>query len=146
MKNFAIKTCSVILLLIALNFSVYTQTQNSPTVSREETVAYLINQNKAANELIAAQKNRITDLEAEVADERENSASLGKSYEAAKSEISSLKSANEALSRAVSINEQTIELLKDENAKQKDKAKRANRDKWKAIIVAAGVIALKFAL
>ena len=94
--------------------------------------------------MIEKQTARIADLESELASEKENSASVSKSYESAKTEISSLKISNEALARAVRINEGTIALLQEDNAKQRDKAKRATRDKWKAIAVAAGVIALKF--
>ena len=93
--------------------------------------------------MIAAQEARINDLEAEVAAERENSASIGKSYEAAQSEISSLKKSNEALARAVAINEDTIAKLQADNSKQREKAKNAEKTKWKVIAVAAGVIILK---
>jgi chromosome segregation ATPase len=103
----------------------------------------LIQQNENAREVIGKQEKRITDLEAELAAEKENSASLGKSYESAKSEIVSLKQSNEALSRAVSINEQTIELLQADNAKQREKAKKANKEKWKARFAAAFLIAVQ---
>lgn len=76
--------------------------------------------------------------------ERENSASVSKSYELARIEIASLKQSNEALSRAVAINENTIALLQLDNQKQREKVKAANKAKWKAIAVAASVIALKF--
>lgn len=94
--------------------------------------------------MIEKQATRITDLENELIVERENSASISKSYDSAKIEISSLKSSNEALARAVAINEGTIALLQEDNAKQRDKLKKANKDKWKAYAVAAGIIALKF--
>lgn len=134
----------LIAMLIAPLSAVNSQTRSSNTVASDETISFLLKQNDNAREVIAAQENRIKELEAEVAVERENSASIGKSYESAKSEISSLKQSNEALSRAVSINEQTIALLQADNQKQKEKAKRATRDKWKAVAVAAGAIALKF--
>lgn len=106
----------------------------------------MLQQNTAANELIEKQKNRITDLEAEISIERENSASVSKSYESAKSEISSLKSSNEALARAVALNENTITLLQADNAKQRDRVKQANKAKWKAYGVAAVTVALKLLL
>lgn len=93
--------------------------------------------------MIEKQKIRIADLEAEVALEKENSSSIGKSYEAAKSEIISLKQSNEALQRAVALNEQTIALLQTDNAKQKTAAKKANKAKWKARGVAAVLILLE---
>lgn len=132
---------------------VYSQTPVSPTapidkkeiVDAPDTVAFLIRQNETARDLIEAQEKRVADLEAELMLEKENSASIAKSYEAAKSEISSLKTSNEALARAVAINENTIAILQTDNAKQRDKAKKAVRDKWKAILVAAGLFALKVA-
>jgi chromosome segregation ATPase len=137
-------TLMLLALLIAPSFAVNSQTRASSTVTTDETISFLLTQNENAKSVIAAQENRIKDLESEVAVERENSASVSKSYESAKSEIVSLKQSNEALSRAVSLNEQTIALLQTDNQKQKDKAKRATRDKWKAIAVAAGAIALRF--
>ena len=124
----------------------FSQTSDSTTVGKNETVSFLIQQNENARTLISSQEKRIADLENELMTERENSGSLVKSYDAAKSEIVNLKSSNEALSRAVAINESTIAVLKDDNAKQREKAKKANRDKWKAILVAAGVVAIKLAL
>jgi chromosome segregation ATPase len=100
----------------------------------------LIQQNENAREVIGKQEKRIEDLEAELSAEKENSASIGKSYETAKSEIASLKQSNEALNRAVSINEKTIELLRADNAKQRDKAKKANKEKWKARAGAARAV------
>ncbi len=125
---------------------VYSQTRDSNIVSVDETIAFLLKQNSDAKDVIAASDKRIADLESELAVTRENSASIGKSYEAAVSEISSLKTANAALSRAVAVNEDTIAKLQADNAKQRDKAKRANRDKWKAIAVAGGIIVLKLIL
>lgn len=94
--------------------------------------------------MLAAQEARIADLESEVAVEKENSASVSKSYESAQFEITSLKKSNEALARAVAINEETIAKLQTDNAKQREKAKKANADKWKVVAVAAGVVILKF--
>ncbi len=101
-------------------------------------------QNENARGLIAVQDAAIKDLESLAALERENSASIGKSYEFARSEIVSLKTSNQALARAVAINEDTIAKLKTDNEKQREKAKSAARAKWKAIAVAASVIVLKF--
>lgn len=131
-------------LIIASNSNVFSQTSDSKIVSKTETVSFLIEQNKNARVLIAEQEKRIADLEAENAVEKENSASIGKSYESAKSEITSLKQSNNALARAVAINESTIAALQTDNAKQREKVKKANADKWKAVAVAAGVVILKF--
>ena len=106
----------------------------------------MIQQNEIARELIEKQEARISDLENELMTERENSVSIGKSYVAAKSEITSLKTSNAALARAVTINEDTIAKLQADNIKQREKAKNAEKTKWKVIAVAAGVIALKFIL
>jgi chromosome segregation ATPase len=137
-------TLMLLALLIAPNSSVYTQTRDSSIVTIDETVSFLLSQNEAAKNVIAASEKRIADLEAEIVIEQENSASIGKSYESAKTEIANLRSANESLREAVALNKNTIALLQTDNAKQKEKAKKATKDKWKAIAVAAGVIALKF--
>lgn len=136
----------LLVLLTAANLPVYSQTRNSNTVSLDETIAFLLKQNADAKDVIAAGDKRIADLEAELAVEKENSASISKSYDSAVSEISSLKTSNAALARAVAINEDTIAKLQTDNQKQRDKAKRATRDKWKVIAVGAGVIALKLLL
>lgn len=137
---------TVMLLTIAISSNVFTQTSNSNTVSSDKTIAFLIEQNTSANDLIEAQKLRIADLENEAAAEKENADSLAKSYAGARSEIDALKRSNAALERAVAVNESTIELLKSDNGKQREKAKKANREKVKAYIIAAGAIALKFLL
>lgn len=140
-----------LILTIAAVLPIYSQTsvsttanQNETVVGKNETVSFLISQNENARSLIEKQEQRIADLESELAAEKENSASLGKSYEAATSEITSLKTSNAALARAVVINEDTIARLQADNAKQREKAKKATKDKYKAIAVAAGVILLKF--
>lgn len=134
-------------LIIACASSNYSQKSDSTTagssVGKAETVSFLINQVEAARALIAAQENRIGDLENEVAVEKENAASVSKSYELAQSEIVFLKQSNEALNRAVAVNENTIAILQADNAKQREKAKKAVKDKWKAYAVAVGAIALK---
>ena len=133
----------VLLLTIVSNSNGFSQTSASKTVSKSETVAFLIEQNKAATDLIEKQTARINDLENELIVERENSASVSKSYELSKTEISALKTSNEALSRAVAINEGTIAILQEDNARQRDKAKKANNAKWKAYGIAAVAVALK---
>lgn len=143
MKKF-FTTLMLIALLIAPSLNAVSQTKSSSTVSIDQTIAFLLKENEDNKNLIVAKERRIADLEALVAVEQENSASVGKSYEAAKSEIANLKSANESLRKAVSLNEQTIALLQSDNSKQKEKAKKATKAKWKAYAVAAGVIALKF--
>ena len=143
-RKIILLTFLALALITAATCPLYSQTSSSRIVSKSETVAFLIEQNKSANDLIEKQATRITDLENELIVERENSASISKSYDSAKIEISSLKSSNEALARAVAINEGTIALLQEDNAKQRDKLKKANKDKWKAYAVAAGIIALKF--
>ena len=158
MKNLTSKILLLTLLIIATTCAGFSQEPNSrnatasptpaPTetvkVSRGKTVAFLIEQNKNACEVIALQERRITDLEAELAAEKENSASLGKSYESAKNEIASLKESNAALARAVKINEGTIALLQEDNAKQRAKADKANKEKWKARVIAVIAIASRF--
>ncbi len=148
MKNLKLKNLilTAALLIIAANSNVFSQQKDSNIVRTDNTVTFLIEQNKSAEDLISKQKNRIADLEAEVAVTRENSASISKSYEAAQSEIASLKTSNAALARAVAINEDTIAKLQADNEKQRDKAKRATRDKWKAIAVASGIIVIKLLL
>lgn len=130
-------------LLIALTSNGFSQTSDSKIVGKAQTVAFLIEQNKAANDLIEKQAARIADLEAELVAERENSASIEKSYSLARTEIGYLKQSNEALSRAVAVNEQTIELLKADNEKQRAATRKAKKEKWKAYGVAAVAVALK---
>jgi chromosome segregation ATPase len=116
------------------------------TVSADKTIAFLLDQNDKARSLITVQEKRIQDLEALNSAEKENGESIGKSYSAAQSEIASLKSANEALHKAVSLNEQTISLLQTDRDKWKDTAKKEKKAKWKAYAGIAGMIALKFLL
>ena len=147
MKRTTLFTILLLLaVLIAPNSTVYSQTRDSSIVTIDETIGFLLNQNQEAKNVIAAQEKRIADLETELEVEKENSASIGKSYESAISEISSLKTSNAALARAVAVNEDTIAKLLADNAKQREKAKKAARAKWKAIAVAAGVIVLKIVL
>ncbi len=140
-RKLILLACLSLNLIIAASSQSYSQTSDLKTVPKNETVSFLIEQNKNARELISVQENRIAELETEVALERTNSESIGKSYEVAKSEIVSLKSENESLRKAVALNEQTIALLQTDNVKQKEKAKKATRDKWKAYGVAAIAIA-----
>jgi hypothetical protein len=112
-------------------------------ISVDATISYLLTQNETAREVITRQKQRINDLEAEGSVERENSDSLSKSYTSAKSEIASLKQSNEALARAVAINEDTISKLAADNSKQREKAKKATREKWRAYAIAGGILVLK---
>ncbi len=142
-------------LTIAASLPCYSQTSDLPTaptvqnetiVGKNETVSFLIRQNKNAREVIAAQEQRISELEAEVALEQENSQSVGKSYEAAKAEIVNLKSANESLRKAVATNEQTIALLQSDNAKKTEKAKKATKAKYKAYGVTVITLLLTYLL
>ena len=134
------------MLTIAANSKIYSQTSDLKVVSKAETVSFLLQQNENDRALISKQDNRIADLESELIVERENSVSISKSYETAQSEITSLKSSNSALARAVAVNEEVVAKLQTDNAKQREKAKRATGDKWKVIVIAAGIIALKFIL
>lgn len=139
-----LQICLLLTLITALNFTAFSQTSDSPTVPKGQTVSFLIEQNENARSLISQQEKRIADLENELIVEQENSASVGKSYDLAISEISLLKTSNEALARAVAINENTVAMLQADNAKQREKAKRATLGKWKIYAIAAGVIAFKF--
>jgi hypothetical protein len=134
------------LLTPAISSLVFTQTSgsNNAKIKTDETISYLLRDSKNARGLIKKQKIRIADLETEGAVERENSASVSKSYEAAKTEIDLLKKSNAAYERAIAANEQTISLLQTGYAKQNEKAKRATKVKWKAYGVAAVAVAIKF--
>ena len=146
LKNLIPKISLILLLTIAAISPCFSQKSDSKVVRTDETVSFLIEQNKNSRELIASQDARIKDLETELAAEKENSSSLGKSYAGAQSEIDALKRSNAALERAVAMNESTIELLKTEVDNQRAKVKKANKEKVKAYIIAAGAIALKFLL
>jgi uncharacterized lipoprotein YajG len=152
MKKLILKLSILLALTIALASSATSQTQTSntapgndpSTVSTDQTVSFLLDQNEKAKALIAAQEKRIADLEAESTAEKENAVSLSKSYLAAQSEIGSLRSANEALHKAVALNEQTISLLTTDRDKWKDEAHKQKKAKYKAYILAGSIIALKF--
>lgn len=146
LKKLILKISLLTILIIAGISPIYSQASDSKTVSKSETVSFLIEQNKNSRDLIEVQNARIKDLEAEVAAEKENSSSLGKSYESAVKEIDALKRSNAALERAVAMNESTIEMLRADNDKQRAKVKKANREKVKAYVVAAAALALKFLL
>lgn len=136
-------TLTLIALIIAANSFAFSQTKDLNIVSLDQTISFLLSENKKAKDLIAAQNDRILSLEAENTAERENSASLSKSYEKALSEIDSLKTSNAALSRAVALNESTVAMLQEDNKKQRSKAKKATKDKWIAYAALAGTLALK---
>lgn len=146
LKNLILKISLLTILIIAGISPLFSQTSSSKVVSKSETVSFLIEQNKNARDLIEVQNARIKSLEAEVAAEKENSRSITVSYDFAVREIDALKKSNEALSRAVAMNESTIEMLKADNDKQKAKVKKANKEKVKAYIVAGVAIALKIFL
>lgn len=133
----------LLVILIAASLNVFTQTRSSSIVTTDETISFLLDENAKAREIIAAQEKRITDLEAQTAAEKENSDSIERSYNLAKSEIDSLRRANDALSRAVTLNEQTIALISSDRDKWKTEAKKQKKGKYKAYLIAAGAIALK---
>lgn len=112
-------------------------------VSVDETIAFLLRQNEEAKAVIAKQENSIIDLKSELSVERENSASVSKSYGEAQKQIKFLEDSNAALVRAVAVNESTVALLSQDNAKQKEKARKATSAKYKAYAVAGVVILLK---
>lgn len=154
MKKLILLVFLALLLTIAANFKVYSQTSASTTaptpsetvVGKDKTVPFLIEQIKNERRLNAAKDDRIADLETENAVERENSTSLAKSNEALMSENASLKSANESLHAADNLNKQTIALLQADNAKKTEKAKKATKEKWKAYGVAAVTLAITYLL
>ena len=105
----------------------YSQTSGSSIVTTDQTITFLLVENAASRELIKKQAARIADLELEVVAEKENSESTSRSYEAAKSEITSLRTANAALERAVALNEKTIALLQTDLTKE-----RESKKKWRS--------------
>jgi len=144
MKKPILKISIVLALIIVCASSAISQIQPSSTVTTDQTVSFLLDQNEKARDLIAAQEKRIADLETEIAAEKENSQSVTRSYDSAKREIDSLRAANEALHKVIVLNEQTIAALQADRDHWKDKAHKEKMGKYKAYIVAAGVIALKF--
>lgn len=109
-----------------MSFSQTKDSTTAPTISVDQTIAFLLGENAASRKLIEKQTARIETLEAELSAEKENSESLSRSYENAKSEITSLRTANAALERAIAINEKTIALLQTDLEKT-----RASRKKWR---------------
>lgn len=145
MKNLKSLTLTLTLgLLIALASNAYSQEKPSNTVSADQTISFLLDENEKGRALIAAQEKRIKDLEALAAAEKENGDSTAKSYQLAVAEIESLKAANAALHKAIALNERTIALIEADREKWKDSAKKAKKQKYIAWVVAAGSIALRF--
>ncbi|HEX8289822.1 MAG TPA: hypothetical protein VF556_17705 [Pyrinomonadaceae bacterium] len=162
MKILRMKTFLIAALVIVSSSPVFTQTvssntaQASPsptpeavqtqteTIKTDETISFLLQDNENKRALIFEHQKRITYLETQIALEQENSTSLGKSYDAAQTEISFLKKSNEAYTRAIATNEQTIAMLQSDNVKQREKAKKAVKDKWKAYAAAAVSLAVTF--
>jgi chromosome segregation ATPase len=135
---------------IAFALPSYSQTSNSPNApnskskpTNQKTIDFLLDQIDGANTVIEANKTNIAALEAEIKLEKENSASLNNSYEAAKREIVALRTANDALQKAVELNNQTITLLKSDNEALKLKNKRLKKDKLRAYAVALGIFLIK---
>jgi chromosome segregation ATPase len=113
-------------------------TAQTPTVTVDQTIAFLLSENETSRQLIQKQTARITSLEAELSAEKENSESTSRSYENAKSEITSLRTANAALERAVALNEKTIALLQTDLEKT-----RREKKKWRnRTIKLAGTVAV----
>jgi chromosome segregation ATPase len=111
---------------IAVNCQTSSPEKPSPTVSKEQTVARLISEVKAARELIRVQNEQIAALENQLQTETENSSSINRSYENAKSEINSLRTANDALEKAVALHTETITLLQSDLIKE-----RQSKKKWR---------------
>gem|GEM_PF-6422657 len=110
-----------------MNCQTSSPASNSQIVSKEQTVARLVSEVKAARTLVNAQNDQIAALENQVKTETENSTSLNRSYQNAKSEINSLRAANDALTKAIVLNEQTIALLQGDLREE-----RASKKKWRS--------------
>jgi chromosome segregation ATPase len=112
--------------------------QELKVVTKEAAISILTNEVAAARALVAANNERINTLDSQIKLETENSSSLSRSYEAAKSEIMSLRAANAALERAIASQEKTIALLQAELSKE-----RKSKKKWqKRALSLAAVAAL----
>ena len=97
----------------------------------ERQIARLVAEIKAGRALVASQRELVTKIEKQLADEQQNSASLSASYESAKREIS----ANE---ETLKVKTELVEVLKVQRDKERKKVKRARRQQ--AGIAAGAVI------
>lgn len=94
--------------------------------------------------LIAAQRERISSLEAEAQAERERGDSLSASYQLAVREIATLRRAVEMLERASAIYQQVITTLTGERDEARADARRSRRRERIATIIAVGSIIIRF--
>lgn len=97
----------------------------------------------AGRTLVASQKEQIVALEAQLAQERANGASLSKSYADAEREITNLRTATAALERAITLHEQSIAILKSETERAQKEAKKQRKRATLATIVAVGSTLLR---
>lgn len=107
-----------------------TPAASAPAVAEdttEQAFARLVAETAAGRVLIQAQRAQIAALDEQLAAERARGDSLSKSYADAEREVSALRSANEALARAVELHEQTIKLVSEQKDRAEHKAKKANK-------------------
>jgi predicted transcriptional regulator len=107
-------------------------------------IARLVAEVQTGRALVAEKKAEISALEAQLTTERANGASLSKSYASAEKEIERLRSATDALLRAVALHEQTIKLLTDAKEKAEHKARKSNKRAVVATLAAVGMALFKF--
>jgi chromosome segregation ATPase len=112
--------------------------------SDEQVIARLAAEVTAGRAAVAEKNAEIDALEAQLSVEKANGESLSKSYADATREIEQLRSATDALGRAVALNEQTIKLLTDAKQKAEHRAKKANKRAVIATLTAVGMALFKF--
>jgi septal ring factor EnvC (AmiA/AmiB activator) len=119
--------------------------KSGPAASdREQVIARLISEVKSGRELVAEQKARIAILEAQVAIEQKNSASLKVSYSAAGREIESLRKSSALLEQAIALHVQTIGILTDQRDQAKKQARKARKQAVVTTVIAVALSILRF--
>jgi septal ring factor EnvC (AmiA/AmiB activator) len=106
-------------------------------------LAQLVGEVKAGRELVEAQRAEIATLEKQLAAEKANSASLATSYQAAEREIEQLRRSVGFLERAITLNEQTIAVLKSDNERLKGEARKSRKRAVLATLAAGGMLAAR---
>ncbi len=141
-----------LILMTALCVSATAQTTNNSTLaastpavseSREQVVAQLIAEVKTGRVLVESLRAERDALSAQVEAEKQNSASIQKSYDSAQAEIAAKDKAIGHLERAIALHEKTVALLQDSNAGLKAEVKKHKKRAVLATLVVIGSIALK---
>ena len=155
-----LRTIAAALLMLALCTSATAQTSPSstpasgspaaassaPASEKEQLVAILIARLKAEREVAAAQRAHIAALEEQLKAEQAKGASLAASYQLARGEIAQLRTSLSYLERAIKLHEESVQILKDQNAGLKAQVKKSRKQTAAAAAAAIIMGVLRFVL